>query len=129
MSYLLIRKTILFLYTLGIVIVSLQPITGTSSIPHLDKVQHFIVYAGLALLLFLAFQLNNRRIIGIIGAVLLGIMIEILQPLIAGRERSFLDFLANCVGIIFGTLIYWRYKRPLETLVQSIEDRILPPRP
>ena len=71
-----------------------------SGIPfaHLDKIAHFLVFIGLALLLDYAYSLSTDKKISIL--VLYGLFIEILQSYF-GRESSVSDVVANTLGLIF----------------------------
>jgi len=62
-------------WALGIVIVSLVPSTGVS-LWNLDKVGHWFAYTGLAVLICLSFGVTTARLVGLIGAVALGALLE-----------------------------------------------------
>ena len=78
--------------------------------PNFDKVIHFGMY--FVLVLFLVFPLLkikavNTYLIAFLIAVLLGGILEILQATIAiNRTGSYIDFLANLSGAIFGLIVY-----------------------
>ena len=124
MNYLFNRKTLLILYTLGIITISLLPSNGASTIKNLDKLGHFLAYAGMAILIFLTFGEKESRIAGVLGAILLGISLEMAQASIASRDRSFYDVIANTIGVGVGVVISLQWKRPLETLAQAIEEKL-----
>jgi VanZ family protein len=68
-----------------------------------DKAQHFIAYFGLAAMATMVLGLNRRLIWAVLGIILLGGALEILQGY-TGRDPDILDFLANSIGALFGTL-------------------------
>ena len=74
-----------------------------SSILGWDKFQHFIAYFGLAAMATVVIGLRRRLVLAILGVILLGGLLEILQ-FYAGRDAEFLDFVANCLGALAGTL-------------------------
>ncbi|WP_276168037.1 VanZ family protein [Zobellia alginiliquefaciens] len=82
-------------------------------IPNLDKVVHFSFYFGAAFLAVLfikeisngTMELRKAVFLAMIGAVIYGIIIEVLQySFTADRHGDILDALANSVGAIFGSL-------------------------
>ncbi|MGB3082675.1 MAG: VanZ family protein [Candidatus Omnitrophota bacterium] len=76
---------------------------------HLDKVFHFFVYFLLSILLIRGFRLSFGGIIPlkyILFILILGwgygILMELVQFAIPGREPSVLDAAANVAGVLFG---------------------------
>jgi VanZ family protein len=66
-----------------------------------DKLEHFIAYFGLAGMATLA--LGLRQVLGwaILGVILFGGLLEILQGY-TGRDPEVMDFVANSLGAIAG---------------------------
>ena len=92
-------------YTLFIVWASLRP-TGTGgTIPHLDKVLHFLVYAALSFGICLAWaRLPKLRVFWL--CALFGAALEVAQGLFtAGRMASGWDGLANSAGAALGVIM------------------------
>jgi VanZ family protein len=75
-----------------------------SSILAWDKAQHFIAYFGLAAMATMVLGLNRRLVLAILGVILLGGALEILQGY-TGRDPDIFDFLANTFGALSGTAI------------------------
>ena len=75
-----------------------------SSILAWDKAQHFIAYFGLAAMATMVLGLNRRLVLAILGVILLGGALEILQGY-TGRDPDIFDFLANSFGALCGTAI------------------------
>ena len=73
-----------------------------------DKSEHFTAYFGLALLASLAWGLRRSIILVLLGVILLGGALEILQSL-TGRDAEWLDELANSLGAVTGTLVACAY--------------------
>ena len=69
-----------------------------------DKAQHFTAYFGLSAMATLVLGLRPRLAQAILGVILLGGALEILQYF-AGRDAEFLDFVANTLGALSGTAI------------------------
>ena len=79
--------------------------------PHLDKIAHFIVFAGLTLLVDLAFRLPL-----LICFVLLtgyGISVELVQGYLPQRDASIADIIADMAGIVSYLLLH----KPARTLL------------
>lgn len=75
-----------------------------SSIIVWDKAQHFIAYFGLAAMATMVVGLNRRLGLAILGVILLGGVLEILQGY-TGRDPDIFDFVANSFGALSGTAI------------------------
>lgn len=88
------------------------------SIPHIDKVVHFIFYTTSSFLwswallnkAALKFKLNLSLIV--FGLIFFGLLVEFLQDILP-TQRSFewLDVLCNTLGVLFGTTIYLIYTK------------------
>ncbi|HXR95536.1 MAG TPA: VanZ family protein [Rhizomicrobium sp.] len=69
-----------------------------------DKAQHFIAYFGLAAMATMVLGLNRRLAWAILGVILLGAGLEILQAY-TGRDPELADFIANSLGALSGTAV------------------------
>lgn len=93
---------------MGIIFLSSRPQPPVpSSIPHLDKVLHFMEYAALGALLFRAFHLSGARTREAVASVLalaalLGLGDEKLQSHVPGRDSSITDWFADVAGATAG---------------------------
>ncbi|MEE4244462.1 MAG: VanZ family protein [Kangiellaceae bacterium] len=75
------------------------------NIPHIDKLFHMIAFFGVSSLFLLAFsRLPTWQIVTLM--ILLGIVIEAAQYYIPGRSFSWLDWLADNVGVLFGLVSF-----------------------
>jgi VanZ family protein len=91
----------LIIWALAIWIGSLMPSPPTT-VEHGDKVQHFIGYAGLAIL---AFRMWPRYWLVWLAAALMGVAVEIAQSLTGWRTFDPQDMLANALGAVIGLLV------------------------
>lgn len=96
-------------YAAGIVIVSLLPAGAGVGLWNLDKVGHFLAYAGLGLLVSLSFERAGARVAALIGAIALGALLEWGQSFVPGRQMSLADEIVNALGVVTGALIF-RFK-------------------
>ncbi len=97
-----------FLLVLGLVAYgSLAADTPLRTPSHiLDKFQHMGAY-GLLMLMALAATRGRSRLALGLGLVAMGVVMELLQGWgTAGREASWLDMLANGVGVALGAWCY-----------------------
>ena len=106
------------LYVLGLILVSLLPGSGRSSFWHLDKIGHFIAYAGMAVLMMLNFDSRVARVTGIVFGVLLGGILEWGQSFVPGREMSIVDAIANTLGLLAGVFIYRAWGESISQIVK-----------
>ncbi|MGB1231209.1 MAG: VanZ family protein [Winogradskyella sp.] len=97
------------LYSVVLVIASLISI---NDVPKLgfsfdDKIYHFVAYFGLAFLwITYSKTLTNKKHLVFISVLLYAVLLEVLQHKInPNRTYDTYDLLANCVGVIIGTLV------------------------
>ena len=69
-----------------------------------DKAEHFIAYFGPASMTTMILGLRPRLVAAIAGVILLSGALELLQAL-TGRDAELLDFVANSLGALSGTLV------------------------
>lgn len=88
--------------------------TSKFNIPNLDKAVHFVFYFVAAVLAIFfvrestkgSFPLNKTLWSVVFGAIVFGIIIEVLQhTLTANREADLFDALANSLGAISGAWV------------------------
>jgi VanZ family protein len=94
------------LYVLAVVVASLVPARSVSTPGAVDKVGHFIAYTIMTYLGLIAFKSRAGSILVVLFSISLGIVLELLQSLISGRDASIADGLANFIGIFFGAGVY-----------------------
>lgn len=110
-------------YTIAIAILSL---ISNDDVPHFgakneDKIFHLIAYALLTLLWSkVCFKYKSKHPIAIafVVSITYGIILEVLQgQLTAGRDPSFMDIVANSIGVTIVTL-FLTFKK--KTIVKKI---------
>ena len=103
-----LRVLSLWLFWPGVALIAWGELTPHP--PHLsgpldwDKADHFIAYFGLAGMATMILGLRPRLAAAIAGVILLSGALEILQAF-AGRDAEILDFVANSLGALSGTLV------------------------
>jgi VanZ family protein len=121
MSKFLHRLTLLSLLLVWIAITyfSLKSASHSSAIRINDKIGHFLAYAVLSLhaLAFFQFQKKKHIFWLVLTLVGYGLLMEILQGFVPGREVSAYDLLANCMGVGIGLTCFtlWRRYRRYRT--------------
>jgi VanZ family protein len=109
-----LRKLLLpaaVIYTLALVVVTFINLNGVPSLGSSfdDKIYHFIAYAGLAGLWITyskSTQKEHKLWVVFVIIILFGVLLEVLQhQLNENRTYDTYDLLANCFGVIIGTLI------------------------
>ncbi|WP_462317298.1 VanZ family protein [Marinilabilia sp.] len=113
------------IFTLGIILfLSLRASQDFSppwflDFPHSDKVVHFCMYGFLTLIFliertaFFRIKTATKQLkwYYTIWIVLTGAIIEIVQPIIAGREKDIIDFAANTSGVIVAYFAFFLLKK------------------
>jgi VanZ family protein len=92
-----------------------MPYTDIWSLFRFDRFAHLFVFGLLVLLLTVGFRKqysfqslrNNNVRIALLMSIGYGITLELLQSAIPGRSLEFVDFLANTLGSLGGTGIYF----------------------
>jgi VanZ family protein len=83
----------------------LLPARWLPPLPH-DKLLHFVAFAGLSTLALLIEPAWGLRLVWLLGLLLAGLAIEILQKLVPGRSFCWRDMGANTAGIAATTLAF-----------------------
>jgi VanZ family protein len=121
----LLRLLSLWLFWPGVALVVWGELTPSP--PHLsgildwDKLDHFTAYFGLAAMATMVTGLRPRLVWLIGGLILFGAALELAQAL-TGRDAEILDFVANSLGALSGTLA-------AATILLLFRDRALVARP
>jgi VanZ family protein len=89
-------------------LLTLIPQSPGPSLPHLDKLAHFLAFAALAAPL--AWRHPRHWWAVALGALAYGGLIEIIQPL-TGRSAEFGDLLADALGAFCGAFLAARFGR------------------
>lgn len=116
-------------YPLSILIVAVicylsfftPPKTDMDEIPNIDKLVHLCMYGGLTLVLWFEYLRRHSEIrwrhialLGVAFPVLMSGIIEILQATCTSdRSGDWLDFAANCTGVLLGSVFGYYVIRPL----------------
>ena len=110
----MVKKLLLpvtIVYTLVLVIATFINLSGVPSLGSSfdDKIYHFAAYFGLAILWITYFKPIKKKytlVVVFVCVVLFGVALEIIQhQLNPNRTYDNLDLLANCLGVVVGTLI------------------------
>jgi len=102
-------KVVFFITVIFVLYSALTPPSGNShffNFPNGDKVLHASAFFVLSFLLNRASSSINRRIRNMFSLLSFGILIEFLQSFTSYRTVSFLDVVADLVGIILFQLSY-----------------------
>jgi VanZ family protein len=116
MQYILKKYPLSCLCIVVIWILCLVPIPETplNNINMIDKWTHFVMYGGLCTVLWIEYgfrhrAINKKRVFiyAFILPILMGGLIEIVQLYCTGGNRSgdFIDFVADAIGVVLGTII------------------------
>ena len=83
----------------------LLPAGWIPPLPH-DKLLHFMAFAGLSALALRLEPGWTLRAVWLLGLLLAGLAIELLQKLVPGRNFCWRDMGANTAGIAAATLVF-----------------------
>ena len=102
------------IYTIWLTIVSLINLNNVPSLGSSfdDKIYHLLAYFVLAILWVTYFKPSQKKHIRLIVfscMILFGVLLELIQhQLNPNRTYDSYDLIANCLGVVFGTLIALR---------------------
>ena len=110
-------------FTIALAVLSL---ISNDDVPHFgtkyeDKISHLIAYALLTLLWYnVCFKYKSKQpiVIAFVVSIAYGIILEVIQgQLKTGRDSSFMDIVANSIGVTIVTL-FLTFKK--KTIVKKI---------
>ncbi len=108
-------------YTIVLLYFSLGDISGVlpdTNIKFQDKILHFLAYLVLSVLwgyYAILLKTKNAIIYSFLATLIFGVILELVQEVVNPlRDYDILDLLANCIGIMFGTVVVIWYNRKLK---------------
>ncbi len=106
------RNRLLSISIIIILIATLTPGKGTAKfeIHNFDKLVHFSIFLFLSINLCYRY-LNSKKLTALlIWSILFGLLTELAQKYIPGRDMSLYDGLADTLGVIMGYHIYQKFQ-------------------
>ena len=102
----------LWVWIVIVTTLSLMPDDGVEIdlFPHQDKLVHFIFYFVLTILIRTNLKSNQNifHIAAIVIAILYGVVMELIQEgFISGRHFDYFDIIANIIGSLGGSCVYY----------------------
>jgi len=107
-------------FVLCVVTISLLSLSPSESVPQVggfDKVVHFLSYFFLSLSFWLGFNKVKAAWFVLVLLVLFGVCIEILQSFVPGRMMSFMDAVANALGVLAG---FWMFMAMFNVMFKAM---------
>jgi len=89
-----------------VLVVTMTPGNGKCAGNYLDKVVHFIVFLLFSININYKYYNSSKLTSFIIWAIFLGLMTEVIQQIIPGRNMEMYDGIADTLGIITGYYLY-----------------------
>lgn len=114
------KTAVFILYALLIILLSLTPGDPEIGLAGWDKVGHFLAYAGMAGLAFLTFRSKNGRFLALLFTIALGFLLEWIQSFIPARTMGWGDALANSLGVLVGTAVFFTQQKRLTQIYQWV---------
>lgn len=115
------RICIVLLVAYAVILAWLSLTPGSDStpyFPHDDKVMHFFAYCLFSLMCIAFMETGFSTVIVALAVFFFGVFMEIGQSFVPMREPSFLDLLANTLGMLVG--VFWAQKLRLIPALQKI---------
>ena len=109
-------------YIIIILVVSLIRVPDINQVfSHTDKVLHFVSYFVLVGWFVQLYSALSRRVLILLGALSLGMTIELLQQMTAYRSFDFIDQLANSLGACCAYLLA---RPPFDSLLTRFDGSL-----
>jgi len=109
------RPVFLVIWYISILLVCYCSLTPRLELPvtfwNADKVYHLLAYGWIANLPFLGYSVKKQALLASFSMIFLGIVLEIGQIYVPGRTFSFIDIIANSLGVFLGMLMGRRIHR------------------
>ncbi|MEM7336598.1 MAG: VanZ family protein [Chloroflexota bacterium] len=112
----LAKQGVFFIYAIVIILLSLLPTEPEIKVVGWDKIGHFSAYLVMSLLGLLTFSSKNGRISILVVIISLGFILEWLQGFVPGRDTSLIDGLANSLGVLLGTALFFLFQNQFNAL-------------
>lgn len=91
--------------------------SGVHPMTYLDKVVHFGLFLILSINACYKYQNYERRTEAIIWMIFFGLMTEVIQQFIPGRDMDIYDGIADTLGVISGYYIYKMNQLTLDKVI------------
>ena len=101
-----LAKYLFWLSVLAILLISIKPGASSQLITGLDKFAHFISFFAITFLLLSAYRFNKPYLTSIILLAAFGLAIELVQYYLPYRIFSWVDFIADLIGILAGLVLF-----------------------
>lgn len=116
-----VRRNRFFLISIAIILIAtMTPGTKKIEVYNLDKVVHFSIFLFLSINICFKYQNYKRLLEVMIWAIFFGLMTEIIQQFIPGRDMDIYDGVTDVFGIISGYYIYRNFQQKLDKILKKI---------
>lgn len=103
------ESQILVLNVTIILIVTLTPGNGKMFGAYIDKLVHFSIFFALGFNICRKYHGQKEITKGLLWAIVFGLMTEIFQQVVPGRNMEFYDGLADTLGVVSGFYFHQKY--------------------
>lgn len=103
-----------------VLVVTLSPGNGEIAGNYLDKLLHFVVFFFLAINILFKYYSDKRLIEILLWTVVSGLLTEVIQQFIPGRNMDIYDGIADVFGIIAAYYLYSKKEKYISNLLLKI---------
>ena len=103
-----------------ILILTLVPGNSQREVGHVDKIVHCCMFLVLSVNACYKFQKENRKTEALIWGIFFGLLTEVLQQFIPGRDMDIYDGIADTLGVIAGFYIYRFQQSKLDRIILKL---------
>lgn len=116
------RKNRLFFLSLVITsILIFIPNDRETSIPYIDKIAHLGLFTVISINGCYKYIDSNLRSQFLVWIIFYGLLTEVIQQFIPGRDMDILDGLADTIGVIIGLYLYTYFDQRIDPVINKIQ--------
>ena len=118
-----VRRNRLFILSIVIILIGTMmpslfiPSPGKIEVKHIDKIAHYFMFIFFSINICFKYHKDKRLIDVMIWAIFFGLMTEVIQQFIPGRDMDIYDGITDVVGIISGYYIYHNFQNKIDKIL------------
>lgn len=111
------KNNFIYVSLLIILITTLTPGDGKIAGNYLDKIVHAFIFLLLAVSISYKYHSSNNLWLMLFASILFGLLTEVIQHFIPGRNMEIYDMIADTLGVILGYSLYETYGDKIDKLI------------
>lgn len=114
------KNSLFFLSLFATTVLIFIPNNSETSVPFIDKVAHLVLFCVISINGCYKFVDSNLRSKFLVWVIFYGLLTEVIQQFIPGRDMDLYDGLADTFGVIAGLYLYSYFDQHIDPVVEKI---------